>query len=162
MYRSAVGPDGSVIYDKLVLPPRPITNYNTAHSGITAEQMRGVTTSLEDVQRDLLELVAAETILIGHSLENDLKRLKLLHAKCVDTVALYPHQRGPPYRTKLATLTEKFLGRKIQEGSHDSVAVMTGATFHFLSAPGSGTTVSMIAPSASAQACGRAPGGGQY
>ena len=62
---SAVGPDGAVIYDKLVLPTRPITNYNTAHSGITAEQMRGVTTTLEDVQRDLLELVAAETILIG-------------------------------------------------------------------------------------------------
>ena len=33
---SVVGPDGSVIYDKLVMPPRPITNYNTAHSGITA------------------------------------------------------------------------------------------------------------------------------
>ena len=61
-----------------VLPPRPITNYNTAHSGITAEQMRGVTTTLEDVQRELLELIAAETILIGHSLENDLKRLKLM------------------------------------------------------------------------------------
>jgi len=63
------------------------------HSGITAEQMRGVTTSLEDVQRDVLEMVAAETILIGHSLENDLTRLRIMHATCVDTVALYPHQR---------------------------------------------------------------------
>ena len=119
---SAVGPDGSVIYDKLVMPARPITNYNTAHSGITAEQMTGVTTTLEDVQRDLLELVAAETILVGHSLENDLKRLRLMHANCVDTAALYPHKRGPPYRSKLSHLTEKFLGRKIQEGTHDSVA----------------------------------------
>jgi len=29
---------------------------------------------------------------------------------------LYPHKRGPPYRTKLAHLTERFLGRRIQEG----------------------------------------------
>lgn len=48
-----------------------------------AEQMRGVTTSLEDVQRDLLEMVAAETILVGHSLENDLTRLRIMHATCV-------------------------------------------------------------------------------
>ncbi|ACO69074.1 predicted protein, partial [Micromonas commoda] len=119
---SVVGPDGSVIYDKLVKPAEPITNYNTAHSGITEEQMRGVTTTLEDVQRELLELIACETIVVGHSLENDLKRLRLIHARCVDTVALYPHQRGPPYRTKLAHLTERYLARKIQEGSHDSVA----------------------------------------
>jgi len=55
-------------------------------------------------------------ILPGHSLENDLKRLRVIHAQCVDTVALYPHKRGPPYRTKLAHLTERFLGRRIQEG----------------------------------------------
>ena len=50
---------------------------------------------MEDVQRELLELVAAETILIGHSLENDLKRLRMIHASCVDTVALYPQQARP-------------------------------------------------------------------
>ena len=89
---SAVGPTGEVIYDKLVMPPREITDYNTDYSGITAEQMEGVTTTLEDVQKELLELIPAETILIGHSLENDLRRLKMMHANVVDTVALYPHQ----------------------------------------------------------------------
>ena len=139
---SVVGPDGSVIYDKLVKPAEPITNYNTAHSGITEEQMRGVTTTLEDVQRELLELIACETIVIGHSLENDLKRLRLIHARCVDTVALYPHQRGPPYRTKLAHLTERYLARKIQEGSHDSVAdaraTLELAMLKFVFGPGFG------------------------
>jgi len=139
---SVVGPDGSVIYDKLVKPAEPITNYNTAHSGITEEQMRGVTTTLEDVQRELLELVACETIVVGHSLENDLKRLRLIHARCVDTVALYPHQRGPPYRTKLAHLTERYLARKIQEGSHDSVAdaraTLELAMLKFVFGPGFG------------------------
>ncbi len=66
--------------------------------------MRGVTVSLEDVQRDLLELISCETVLCGHSLENDLRRLQMMHPTCVDTVLLYPHDKGPPYRTKLSSL----------------------------------------------------------
>ena len=139
---SAVGPDGSVVYDKLCAPREPITDYNTAHSGITAEQMRGVTTTLEDVQRDLLELIAQETVLIGHSLENDLRRMRIMHATCVDTVALYPHPRGPPFRSKLSALTEKHLARRIQEGTHDSVAdaraTMELALLKFTNGPGFG------------------------
>ena len=139
---SAVGPDGSVVYDKLCAPSEPITDYNTAHSGITAEQMRGVTTTLEDVQRELLELIAQETILIGHSLENDLRRLRIMHCLCVDTVALYPHPRGPPFRSKLSALTEKHLSRRIQEKTHDSVAdaraTMELALLKFTRGPGFG------------------------
>lgn len=139
---SAVGPDGSVVYDKLVKPSEQITDYNTAHSGITAEQMRGVQTTIEDVQRELLELIAQETILIGHSLENDLRRLKIMHSLCVDTVALYPHPRGPPFRSKLSSLTEKHLKRRIQEGTHDSVAdaraTMELALLKFVHGPGFG------------------------
>lgn len=139
---SAVGPDGSVVYDKLVAPSEPITDYNTAHSGITAEQMRGVTATIEDVQRELLELIAQETILIGHSLENDLRRLRIMHCLCVDTVALYPHPRGPPFRSKLSSLTEKHLKRRIQEGTHDSVAdaraTMELALLKFVHGPGFG------------------------
>ena len=123
-------------------PREPITDYNTAHSGITAEQMRGVTTTLEDVQRDLLELIAQETVLIGHSLENDLRRMRIMHATCVDTVALYPHPRGPPFRSKLSALTEKHLARRIQEGTHDSVAdaraTMELALLKFTNGPGFG------------------------
>ena len=35
---------------------------------------------------------------------------------------LYPHPRGPPFKPALRVLTERLLGRRIQQGSHDSVA----------------------------------------
>lgn len=45
---------------------------------MTAEDFVSVTTTLEDVQRKLLDLVSSETILLGHSLESDLRALKVV------------------------------------------------------------------------------------
>ena len=119
---SVVDDCGKVIYDKLVLPPTPIVNYNTEFSGITKEQMRNVTTTLEDVQKELLELIPSECVIAGHSLENDLMMLKMCHPNVLDTVQMYPHKRGAPFRNALRFLTERYLRRKIQhEGTHDSV-----------------------------------------
>jgi RNA exonuclease 1 len=61
---SVVDAAGAVVYDSLVLPLSPILDYNTAHSGITAELMSGVTTRLADVQAHLLDIVAEETLLV--------------------------------------------------------------------------------------------------
>jgi DNA polymerase III epsilon subunit-like protein len=36
-----------------------------------------VTTTLVDVQQDLLKIISSECILVGHSLENDLRALKV-------------------------------------------------------------------------------------
>lgn len=70
-----IGEDGRVIYDELVLPTNPITDYLTKYSGMTAERLSGVTTRLADVQKKLKELIDYDTILVGHSLENDMKVL---------------------------------------------------------------------------------------
>jgi RNA exonuclease 1 len=61
-------------------------------------------------------------ILLGHSLESDLKALKLCHPRCIDTALLYHHPRGRPLKPGLAWLTKKWCGREIQtrgEGGHD-------------------------------------------
>jgi len=69
---------GETIYDELVLPHNPILDYLTQYSGITAKRLEGVTTRLEDVQKALKTMVTYDTILIGHSLENDMKVLKVI------------------------------------------------------------------------------------
>ena len=46
-------------------------------SGISAEDLDGVTTTIRDVQAVLLSMFSAKTILLGHSLESDLKALKV-------------------------------------------------------------------------------------
>lgn len=74
-------------------------------------------------QEEILGLVAAETILIGHSLESDLVALKVVHKRVIDTAILYPHPRGSLYKSALRTLAAKFLRRKIQDTSlgHNSI-----------------------------------------
>lgn len=91
-----------VIYDALVRPKNPITNYHTDKSGITEELLEHVTTRLQDVQAKFVELVPAEAILVGHALENDLKALRVVHMKCIDTGALFPHPKVRCFKQKLS------------------------------------------------------------
>ena len=37
--------------------------------------------------------VSAETLLVGHALENDLRVLKMLHGRVLDTAIMYPHPK---------------------------------------------------------------------
>ncbi len=46
-------------------------------SGISAEDLDGVTTTIRDVQAVLLSMFSSKTILLGHRLESDLKALKV-------------------------------------------------------------------------------------
>ncbi len=63
------------------------------HAGITAEMLAGVTTRVSDVHALLARHVGPHTLLVGHTLENDLKAMKITHPRCVDTALLFPHYK---------------------------------------------------------------------
>lgn len=88
-----------------------------------------VTTTLPDIQKKLLEILHPRTILIGHSLNSDLTALKITHPFIIDTAVIYPHPRGPPLKSSLKWLAQRYLNREIQKGhgttgpgaGHDSI-----------------------------------------
>ena len=88
-----------------------------------------VTTTLADIQNELLQILNPRTILIGHSLNSDLTALKLTHPFIIDTALIYPHPRGPPLKSSLKWLAQRYLNREIQKGhgttgpgaGHDSI-----------------------------------------
>lgn len=82
---SLIDEDMNTIMDEMVQPSYPILDYLTQYSGIREENLIGVTTSLQDIQQRLLGIIDQDTILIGHSLECDLKTLKLAHPNVIDT-----------------------------------------------------------------------------
>ncbi|KAG4435198.1 hypothetical protein IFR05_009306 [Cadophora sp. M221] len=126
---SIVGWDGSVVLDELVKPDKPIINYVTQYSGITEAMIAPVTTTLADIQKKLVSLLHPRAILIGHSLNSDLNALKITHPFIIDTALIYPHPRGPPLKSSLKWLAQKYLNREIQKGhgttgpgaGHDSI-----------------------------------------
>jgi RNA exonuclease 1 len=95
-------------------------------SGITEEMLSKATMTLAELQEAFLtrsDLMTPHTILLGHSLENDLLALKLRHPLIIDTSVLYPHARGRPSKASLKWLTGKWLSREIQNKGalgHDS------------------------------------------
>ncbi|KIM31905.1 hypothetical protein M408DRAFT_327301 [Serendipita vermifera MAFF 305830] len=110
------------IYDELVLPSGTITDYLTRFSGITPTSLDSTTTTLADVHAFLRKTITPSTILLGHSLEGDLKAMKLAHARCLDTSVLYHHPRGRPLKPGLKWLMNKWMNKDIQdrgEGGHD-------------------------------------------
>lgn len=83
-------------------------------SGIKESDLIGVKTTLRDVQAQLLFKIDAKDILIGHSLESDLRAVKLLHSTIVDTSVVFPHKMGPPFKRALRTLAVEQIRRIIQ------------------------------------------------
>ncbi|XP_054271810.1 RNA exonuclease 1 homolog isoform X1 [Macrosteles quadrilineatus] len=121
---TVVARDGKLVYDSLVRPESDIIDYNTRFSGVSAKDYSNgkCAKTLREVQNDLMGFIKADTILIGHGLDNDLRALKMIHTTCVDTSIIFPHHFGLPYRRSLKSLAVFVLKTSIQNSSsgHDS------------------------------------------
>ncbi|KAG5241469.1 small RNA degrading nuclease [Salix suchowensis] len=80
--------------DELVNPCKPVEDYRTEITGVTAEILDGASSSFADIQVSMKKLLSRGTILVGHSLYNDLEALKLDHARVVDTSFIFKSSDG--------------------------------------------------------------------
>ncbi|KEP63909.1 UNVERIFIED_CONTAM: exonuclease [Hammondia hammondi] len=88
---SVIDSNGAELLDVFVRPKGPVIDYLTRFSGLEERHLASAELSLEDVHRRLSQILPPEAVLVGHSLENDLHALKLVHLRCIDTSILYPH-----------------------------------------------------------------------
>ena len=111
------------VYDSYVMPAEEITDYKTQYSGINARTLEGVTTCLKDVQQKLESLLTERTVLVGHSLENDLRVLRLRFSHVIDTSILLTPASTPTSKPSLRYLAQEVLHRDIQKSpsGHDSI-----------------------------------------
>ncbi|KAH0350205.1 hypothetical protein KCU81_g2699, partial [Aureobasidium melanogenum] len=123
MYSSAVPYEEKMAMDALLPPPPP----GKATSLPLDSPANGPLPIVSGpaAARDLLcSFLTPNTPLIGHGIENDLNVTRLCHPTIIDTIILFPHPRGLPFRFGLKMLTKRHLGHDIQMGGasgHDSL-----------------------------------------
>ncbi|KAG0147741.1 hypothetical protein CROQUDRAFT_655733 [Cronartium quercuum f. sp. fusiforme G11] len=125
--------DGGTVFetllDEFVRLPRSVSvlDLNTRFSGIQSEsELESARFDLGGIQEEMARLgVDSGTVICGHGLENDLKALRLVHDRCIDTVDLFPHPRVLPMRMSLKKLSSIFLNKLVQNSDpglgHDSL-----------------------------------------
>lgn len=120
---SVINENLEVVYDTYVKPKSHITDYLTQYSGITPGLLENVHTTVGDVQQRLLEIISPDDIIVGHSLDNDMRALKMYHQNYIDTSVIYGDQRGIRFKPSLKSLVKQYLKREIQndEMGHCSI-----------------------------------------
>jgi DNA polymerase III epsilon subunit-like protein len=82
---------GEVLINNLVKPDQPMLHLNTKWSGATFDQLNEAVrkrTTLKGkagARKQLWKFVGPDTFLVGHSVHNDLKALKWIHTRVVDS-----------------------------------------------------------------------------
>ncbi|ORY41256.1 hypothetical protein BCR33DRAFT_661317 [Rhizoclosmatium globosum] len=119
---------GDLLLDSFVLPEDPIVDYRTQWSGITKEKLvGGLSPSFDEISKKLKEIVTESSVVVGQSIDNDLKALKMqIPMNRIRDTALFYQRFHPNRRTfSLKNVAKWCMGLQIQDGAHDSVSLNT-------------------------------------
>lgn len=120
---SCVNENGETILNELFKPNSDVIDYHTKFSGITEEILNKATSKFEDLKTILSKIADKHTIIVGHSLENDLRAMKLIHDRVVDTALIYNTDCRFPFKPGLSKLYSKYIKKPFRENEnneHDS------------------------------------------
>ncbi|KAL1370888.1 hypothetical protein HN51_001080 [Arachis hypogaea] len=102
--------------NELVKPEKEIVDYRTEITGVSSQDLVAVTCSLSDIQKSMKKLLANGAILVGHSLHNDLRVLKVYHVRVVDTAYIFQSSDGSLHRRpSLNNLCKTVLGYEVRK-----------------------------------------------
>ncbi|KPV74849.1 uncharacterized protein RHOBADRAFT_36786 [Rhodotorula graminis WP1] len=120
---TVVSATGSTLLDEHVRPPHGVAvlDLNTRFSGVVAADLGKAVLDVPGVRRALAQFVDRETVFVGHGVENDLKALRLVHDKVIDTAILFPHPSGGTWRHSLRNLAKDVLRKFVQTGEGPTV-----------------------------------------
>ncbi|KAJ5119111.1 hypothetical protein N7526_010748 [Penicillium atrosanguineum] len=119
-----------ILIDNYVQPTKRVWSWNTRYSGISCAEMNRARAEgralngWQHARQVLWEYVDADTVLMGHSLQNDLKVLGFYHSRIVDSQILtseavsilLPSDMALTRRWGLKTLAKELLEDDIQVG----------------------------------------------
>ncbi|KAI4627583.1 uncharacterized protein J4E87_004147 [Alternaria ethzedia] len=141
---------GEVLINNLVKPDQPMQHLNTKWSGVTWDQMneavrekttlKGKASHSIGARKLLWKFVGPDTILVGHSVHNDLKALKWIHTKVVDS---YVVEHKSIQEKKAIEAREKELSEEAARRVEECLLEVTGLA-----------TSSMLTPLTNAQTMG--------
>lgn len=130
---------GETLLNTLAQPTGPITQWRSQITGITRARKAAAIASgdalrgRDEVLERLFEHVDQETVLVGHSVRNDLRALGLGHGRILDTGILtamasgrFEEHQSTRRTAPLERLCRELVGLRIredggQEGHHDSL-----------------------------------------
>lgn len=90
---------GEVLIDSLVYPDVRMQHYNTRYSGVTRADMEKARRQMKcffgrtAAREALWKFVGPETIVVGHSTQNDLASLRWIHHRVVDSFVIEAEER---------------------------------------------------------------------
>eukprot|EP00850_Spirogloea_muscicola_P009549 SM000054S18035 [mRNA] locus=s54:52121:57313:+ [translate_table: standard] len=140
---------GEVLLSELVKPSKPVIDYKTAITGVTAADFKSITFTQQDAQSAVKRLLTPGTILIGHGLHHDLRALRIDHRRVIDTALLFCYEGLANAVPALGDLCRAVLEEPFREGSvsHDSVEDATVPMKLVLHELKHGPTATLKAPS---------------
>jgi len=122
---------GTPLVDRLVWPDVAMQHLNTQWSGVTWSALHGARLSKtclfgrDNARKAVWKFVGPETVVVGHSANNDLKSLRWIHPNVVDSFVIEWTLQKPMRDAKQQAAKEKAEREKAAKAQAEAATILT-------------------------------------